>query len=246
MGFDIVHINLHKTFSQPHGGGGPGGGPIVVRDRLEPFLPVPAVVRQGDRFALDYDRPEVDRQGPRLPRPLRRVRPFVRLHPRVRARASGDVRARRAERELPARAAQGRLRAALRPALHARVRAQCAGPQARARRDGPGRREAADGLRIPSADHLLPARRAGSADDRADRDGDEGDARRVRGRHGRDRAGGGREPRAAARGAAGTAGSPGRRGQGREAAPWSGTCSTSIPTSPPSRWPGAAPAPKGV
>ena len=45
MGFDIVHINLHKTFSQPHGGGGPGGGPIVVRETLEPFLPVPAVVR---------------------------------------------------------------------------------------------------------------------------------------------------------------------------------------------------------
>ncbi len=58
MGFDIVHINLHKTFSQPHGGGGPGGGPIVVRDKLEPFLPVPAVVRQGDEFGLDYDRPK--------------------------------------------------------------------------------------------------------------------------------------------------------------------------------------------
>jgi len=58
MGFDIVHINLHKTFSQPHGGGGPGGGPIVVRERLEPFLPVPAVVRDGDEFRLDYDRPK--------------------------------------------------------------------------------------------------------------------------------------------------------------------------------------------
>jgi glycine cleavage system P protein (glycine dehydrogenase) subunit 2 len=58
MGFDIVHINLHKTFSQPHGGGGPGGGPIVVRDNLEPFLPVPAVVRDGERFRLDYDRPK--------------------------------------------------------------------------------------------------------------------------------------------------------------------------------------------
>ena len=43
MGFDVVHINLHKTFSQPHGGGGPGGGPIAVREALEPFLPVPAV-----------------------------------------------------------------------------------------------------------------------------------------------------------------------------------------------------------
>jgi glycine dehydrogenase subunit 2 len=58
MGFDIVHINLHKTFSQPHGGGGPGGGPIAVRKLLEPFLPVPAVVRERDRFALDYDRPK--------------------------------------------------------------------------------------------------------------------------------------------------------------------------------------------
>ena len=58
MGFDIVHINLHKTFSQPHGGGGPGGGPIVVRDKLEPFLPVPAVIRDGERFRLDHDRPK--------------------------------------------------------------------------------------------------------------------------------------------------------------------------------------------
>jgi glycine dehydrogenase subunit 2 len=58
MGFDIVHINLHKTFSQPHGGGGPGGGPIVVRDKLEPFLPVPAVVADGERFRLDHARPK--------------------------------------------------------------------------------------------------------------------------------------------------------------------------------------------
>jgi glycine dehydrogenase subunit 2 len=58
MGFDIVHINLHKTFSQPHGGGGPGGGPIVVRDVLEPFLPVPAVVKDGTAFRLDYDQPK--------------------------------------------------------------------------------------------------------------------------------------------------------------------------------------------
>jgi glycine dehydrogenase subunit 2 len=59
MGFDIVHINLHKTFSQPHGGGGPGGGPIAVRDILEPFLPSPQVVRLGDgSFGLDEERPK--------------------------------------------------------------------------------------------------------------------------------------------------------------------------------------------
>jgi glycine dehydrogenase subunit 2 len=58
MGFDIVHINLHKTFSQPHGGGGPGGGPVAVRGMLEPFLPVPAVIKRGDgSFGLDFDRP---------------------------------------------------------------------------------------------------------------------------------------------------------------------------------------------
>jgi glycine dehydrogenase subunit 2 len=48
MGFDIVHFNLHKSFTQPHGGGGPGSGPIAVSDRIEPFLPVPRVVRRED------------------------------------------------------------------------------------------------------------------------------------------------------------------------------------------------------
>jgi glycine dehydrogenase subunit 2 len=59
MGFDIVHFNLHKTFSQPHGGGGPGAGPIAVRGPLEPFLPVPMIVRNDDGgFALDEERPK--------------------------------------------------------------------------------------------------------------------------------------------------------------------------------------------
>jgi glycine dehydrogenase subunit 2 len=46
MGFDIVHLNLHKSFSQPHGGGGPGAGPIAVSDRIAPYLPVPRIVRR--------------------------------------------------------------------------------------------------------------------------------------------------------------------------------------------------------
>ncbi|GFP23777.1 glycine dehydrogenase, partial [Candidatus Hakubella thermalkaliphila] len=57
MGFDVVHLNLHKTFSTPHGGGGPGSGPILVTEELEPYLPVPVVERRGGHYALDYDRP---------------------------------------------------------------------------------------------------------------------------------------------------------------------------------------------
>ncbi len=50
MGFDVIHVNLHKTFSTPHGGGGPGAGPVGVGTRLTPFLPVPIVARRGDRY----------------------------------------------------------------------------------------------------------------------------------------------------------------------------------------------------
>lgn len=58
MGFDIVHLNLHKTFSTPHGGGGPGSGPVGVKQRLERFLPIPRVVKQGTTFSLEYLYPD--------------------------------------------------------------------------------------------------------------------------------------------------------------------------------------------
>ncbi len=66
MGFDIVHFNLHKSFTQPHGGGGPGSGPIAVSATLAPFLPQPVIVRHGGEesngshreFDLDFDRPK--------------------------------------------------------------------------------------------------------------------------------------------------------------------------------------------
>ncbi|MEW6724001.1 MAG: aminomethyl-transferring glycine dehydrogenase subunit GcvPB [Bacillota bacterium] len=58
MGFDVIHLNLHKTFGTPHGGGGPGSGPVGVKQELLPFLPVPVVVRRDDGYALDYDRPQ--------------------------------------------------------------------------------------------------------------------------------------------------------------------------------------------
>ena len=58
MSFDIVHFNLHKTFATPHGGGGPGAGPVGVCSRLEPFLPLPRIVKDEGRFRLDFDRPD--------------------------------------------------------------------------------------------------------------------------------------------------------------------------------------------
>ncbi len=60
MGFDVIHMNLHKTFSTPHGGGGPGAGPVGVSGRLLPFLPIPMVTKEGDKFRwlTEKDRPE--------------------------------------------------------------------------------------------------------------------------------------------------------------------------------------------
>lgn len=59
MGFDVMHFNLHKTFSTPHGGGGPGSGPVALKSILAPYLPVPQVAKRGDgTLYLDYDRPE--------------------------------------------------------------------------------------------------------------------------------------------------------------------------------------------
>nr|ART37818.1 F425 [uncultured bacterium] len=60
MGFDVVHLNLHKTFATPHGGGGPGAGPVGVSERLLPFLPVPLLAREGNRYRwlTEADRPQ--------------------------------------------------------------------------------------------------------------------------------------------------------------------------------------------
>ncbi len=58
LGADMMHFNPHKTFSGPHGGGGPGAGPVAVAQHLAPYLPVPVIVRQDEQFALDYDRPK--------------------------------------------------------------------------------------------------------------------------------------------------------------------------------------------
>ncbi|RWR15104.1 aminomethyl-transferring glycine dehydrogenase subunit GcvPB [Siminovitchia fortis] len=66
MGFDVVHLNLHKTFTGPHGGGGPGSGPVGVKKDLIPFLPKPVITKKDDQFIIDYDRPNA----------IGRVKPF--------------------------------------------------------------------------------------------------------------------------------------------------------------------------
>src|SRR6266478_1377540 len=58
LGFDACHFNLHKTFTTPHGGGGPGAGPVGIKSHLEPFLPTPVVVKKDDAYALDWKRPK--------------------------------------------------------------------------------------------------------------------------------------------------------------------------------------------
>jgi glycine dehydrogenase subunit 2 len=58
MGFDVVHLNLHKTFSTPHGGGGPGSGPVGVKKSLIPFLPVPIVEKCEEAYTLNYNKPD--------------------------------------------------------------------------------------------------------------------------------------------------------------------------------------------
>jgi len=67
MGVDVLHLNLHKTFSTPHGGGGPGAGPVAVKERLRDYLPVPRIVKQGQRFELLED----------FPKSVGRVRSFL-------------------------------------------------------------------------------------------------------------------------------------------------------------------------
>jgi glycine dehydrogenase subunit 2 len=57
LGVDVVHLNLHKTFSTPHGGGGPGAGPVAVKKELAPYLPVPVIEKRGETYRLNHDRP---------------------------------------------------------------------------------------------------------------------------------------------------------------------------------------------
>ena len=80
MGFDVIHMNLHKTFSTPHGGGGPGAGPVGVSKRLEPFLPVPIVGRDGEiTVPLVEDLPALGKTSTQLARDIeKRLAKYIR------------------------------------------------------------------------------------------------------------------------------------------------------------------------
>ena len=102
FGVDVMHLNLHKTFSTPHGGGGPGSGPVACKKILEPFLPTPVLATRPDGTLAPRLQPPADRRPrPHVLRQLRHVRPRPRLHPRQRPRRPPpDHRGRRPQRQL--------------------------------------------------------------------------------------------------------------------------------------------------
>ena len=107
FGADLMHFNPHKTFSGPHGGGGPGAGPIAVAERLAPFLPVPRGGQGRPRLSPRLQSAQVDRPGAELFRQRRRAGADVLLHPLARAgRAAADRRRRGVERQLSAGAGE--------------------------------------------------------------------------------------------------------------------------------------------
>ena len=191
FGVDVMHLNLHKTFSTPHGGGGPGSGPVACKKILEPFLPTPVVVTKPDgTLGFDYNRPQS----------IGRVRMFygnfgmfVRALAYIMANGPEGLRQTTEDAVLNAnyirKNLRGRLRAAVQDADHARGGVQRP-LQAQQGHQDRRHRQAADRLRLPSVHRQLPAGRARRADDRADRERVEGRARPVHRRDEADRRGG--------------------------------------------------------
>ena len=114
FGVDVMHLNLHKTFSTPHGGGGPGGGPVAVKKPLEPFLPDPAAQARRQEVGLRLQAAALHRPRAGVLRQLRRAGARARLHPGAwRRRPAQRHHGRRAQRQLHPQGA----RALLRPAV---------------------------------------------------------------------------------------------------------------------------------
>ena len=193
-GFDVMHFNVHKTFSTPHGGGGPGAGPVGVGERLIPYLPSPRVLREADgTFRLE--------RHDERPSSIGRLRSFVgntgvlvRAYAYICAHGASGLREVSDDAVLAANYLKARLRDTYdipyaRHCKHEFV-ASAASHQARDRGPYAGHRQAPDRLRIPPAHDLLPADRGGGDAHRADRDRIDRDARRLRRHADRHRRGG--------------------------------------------------------
>ena len=174
-GFDVMHFNVHKTFSTPHGGGGPGAGPVGVGEALLPYLPEPRVLRADDGTlpARAGRRATLPRSGAcaassATPGVLVRAYAYIRAHGGSGLREVSDD-AVLAANYLKSRLA-GHLRPSARPRLQARVRGVRGDDQEADRGPDARHRQAADRLRLPPADDLLPVDRRGGHADRADRD----------------------------------------------------------------------------
>jgi len=140
MGFDVLHLNLHKTFSTPHGGGGPGAGAVGVKAELEPLLPAPVIVkkRRPVRTRAPERPPEIHRSCAQFLRQLRSTGPRLHLHPDARRRGDrGGIRDGGAERQLPRKEAELPLPTCPQGMVHARIRPERRTSQARDRRQQP-------------------------------------------------------------------------------------------------------------
>jgi glycine dehydrogenase subunit 2 len=162
MGFDVIHMNLHKTFSTPHGGGGPGAGPVGVSQRLAPFLPVPMVAFDGGRYRwlTGHDRPDsIGKLSAFAGNAGVLLRAYVYALMLGREGMVAGRGVRDPERQLPGRPAADAgstwpTRAPRDPRVH-RHAAQAPGKQLDDH--GDGLRQAPARLRLPRADDLLPA-----------------------------------------------------------------------------------------
>ena len=182
IGADVCHLNLHKTFCIPHGGGGPGMGPIGVAKHLAPFLPGNPVVKVGGAHSVGAVSAAPWGSASILPISMMYIDMM-----------GGDGLTRRdqgrdSQRELHREAARAALSRCCTRASNGTVAHECIvdprAAQGIGGRRGRGHREAADGLRLPRADGVVPGR--GHADDRADGERVEGGARSVLRRADRD------------------------------------------------------------
>ncbi len=182
FGVDMMHYNVHKTFTGPHGAGGPGAGPIAVRRPLAPFLPAPRR-GQGRATVSASITTGPSRSAGCAASSATSASCCAATATSARWGRTACARSARTRCSTPTTClsrVEDDLRGAARRPLHARVRGQRPPTPQGAWHQRDGRLQAAARFRLPRPDGLFPAGRARGADDRADGDGEQGDARRLR------------------------------------------------------------------